>query len=345
MAVRIPHVYASVVGKRPQTGNVTINRVYAEVLVKGTTKKSEKREVYNNDASATLNGSITQYDKEITVNDASEFPTDGNFRILVDDEIMLVTGISSNTLTVERPVDNTLATSHNDASSVYHIVASGSFSRRIKDEVVHAETKPLIHSITDENNNLLTVNDFSWLNQQNATATDTHNTIHLKAEETGGNNLQGLEIDTPNSAFTVIAGIRPLLYQSSFGSSNFPQLGVYTRDSSNGKLVGLSIIFRHGDLKAQAVKLNSPSSFNSDYNGLSKTGVAEDIWIKIVDDGTDYYWYYSVDGVVWQLHASASRTDFLTTPDKIVVGADPVGNSSSITGFHEMVLFHFSVET
>ena len=53
-----------------------------------------RREQFVNSASATLNGAINASTTSVVVNDGTPFPTTGDYRILIDDEIMLVTARS-----------------------------------------------------------------------------------------------------------------------------------------------------------------------------------------------------------------------------------------------------------
>lgn len=62
-------------------------------------------ELFANDAYTTLNGAINNSVTSIVVSDGGLFPSDGDFRIRIDDEFMLVTGVSGTTWTVVRAVE------------------------------------------------------------------------------------------------------------------------------------------------------------------------------------------------------------------------------------------------
>lgn len=72
-------------------------------------------------AITTLATSITAASTSITVADASEFPA-ANFRIKIDDELILVTTKSSNTFTCTRGVESTTAVSHQVGSRVSQVL-------------------------------------------------------------------------------------------------------------------------------------------------------------------------------------------------------------------------------
>jgi hypothetical protein len=86
-------------------------------------------EQFANNANTTLNGSINNTTTTVVVNVAASFPSSPNFRILIDSEIMLVTGVASNTFTVSRAQENTVATVHNNGTNVIHIFTSGALQQ------------------------------------------------------------------------------------------------------------------------------------------------------------------------------------------------------------------------
>lgn len=82
---------------------------------------------YKNNPSTTLSGGVTSGDAAISVASGSLFPTQGKFTIIVDSEIMLVTGVSGTTWTVERGHDDTTAAAHNNNATVTQILTVDSF--------------------------------------------------------------------------------------------------------------------------------------------------------------------------------------------------------------------------
>lgn len=85
-------------------------------------------ELFANAATTTLNGSINNSVTSLTVVDASTFPATGNFRIVIDTEIMEVTAVSGNTLTVVRGTENTTASSHTSGSTVTVILTAAALA-------------------------------------------------------------------------------------------------------------------------------------------------------------------------------------------------------------------------
>ena len=89
-------------------------------------------EQFGNNASTTLNGSILSGATSLVVTSAANFPTTGNFRILVDSginlEYMLVTAVSGTTFTVTRGQEGTTAVAHSSLVQVVHVVTAGTFA-------------------------------------------------------------------------------------------------------------------------------------------------------------------------------------------------------------------------
>jgi hypothetical protein len=71
-------------------------------------------EQYANNPVTTLDGAIDNAVTTVVVANGSVFPSTGEFRLVVDDEIMLVTNRVTDTLTVTRGVEGTAAASHLD---------------------------------------------------------------------------------------------------------------------------------------------------------------------------------------------------------------------------------------
>lgn len=82
---------------------------------------------YANNPQTTLSGSITAGATAISVASAAAFSTNGKFTIIVDSEIMLVTGVVGTVWTVERGAEGTAAASHNNNAPVTQILTAHSF--------------------------------------------------------------------------------------------------------------------------------------------------------------------------------------------------------------------------
>lgn len=86
-------------------------------------------ERFANNPVATLVLAIDAVTTSVSVDDASGFPSDGTFRLAVGDELMLVTGVSSNTFTVERGIEGSTAATHAVATGVTAVLTAGAIAQ------------------------------------------------------------------------------------------------------------------------------------------------------------------------------------------------------------------------
>ncbi len=103
-------------------------------------------EIFSNNSQTTLNGAINAVQVVITVNPGTispgwPFPTTGNFRILIDNEIMLVTAVAGLNWTVVRGVEAAedpaaVAAPHADKALVSCVDTSAGYIQAINDRAV-----------------------------------------------------------------------------------------------------------------------------------------------------------------------------------------------------------------
>ena len=79
-------------------------------------------EQFRNLATTTLSGSITNSQTTLVVASAVGFPTVPQFRINIENELMLVTGVSGTTFTVTREIEGTSRVAHDTGVPVSHVV-------------------------------------------------------------------------------------------------------------------------------------------------------------------------------------------------------------------------------
>ena len=84
-------------------------------------------ELFKNLASTTLNGDHDDTTTSISVVERDGIH-DGDFRILIDSEIMKVTGVSGTTLPLCRHQEDTSAASHTNGTAVYHVLTAGAWT-------------------------------------------------------------------------------------------------------------------------------------------------------------------------------------------------------------------------
>jgi len=82
-------------------------------------------EQFSNNAQSNLSTAIAAGDTSLTVVNASAFPASGQFRIIIDREILLVTAVAGNTFTVSRGQEGTTAVAHVQSAYVTHVITAG----------------------------------------------------------------------------------------------------------------------------------------------------------------------------------------------------------------------------
>ena len=154
---------------------------------------------------------------------------------------------------------------------------------------------------------------WTWVNQGAATGTDQTaifagskkvSGITIQAPADAGPNLRILKKTAPSTPYTIT-----IAFEWNFRGNNYYGVGFCWRQSSDGKLVTAAIEYG-GGFFLNVNKWNSPTSFNSNYIGLTfQQGLT---WLKCQDNGTNRIVSYSADGVTWIVVYTIGRTDFLT---------------------------------
>ncbi len=290
-----------------------------------------------NNASSTLNGAINNSVTTLVVTSATPFPAAGNFRILVDSEIMLVTAVSGTTFTVTRGSAGSTAASHVDTSTVTHVVTSAGLAA-YRGDVLQAgayASAPAaaiggrLYLSTDGPYLLRDTGSsydaygpvqkqfvpddslFGWINQGGASITTTGGPVVLAVPSSGTKNNRIRKKTAPATPYTVTARIKGLAFPSDY--FNF---GLLFRESGSGKLHAFQVGHVTNVLLA-STKFTDATTFSADYVTASvislPMGVPE--WLRIADDGANRICSFSYDGLNWQAFHTVGRTDFLTADE------------------------------
>jgi len=301
-------------------------------------------ELFKNLASTTLAEDLDDSETDVDVASAMGF-TVGDFRILVDSEIMKVTGVSGTTLTVVRGQEGTPTTAHTNGATVKHVLTAGALDAHDQNDLAAYDTfanRPAAGTpgriflpndgifIERDNGSIwekfgpiwpLTppvAADFpTWVNQGAATFIDNKGAPFLLAPYTSSANLCCRVKDYPAGSFTV-----ELAFVLNVWPYNMPSPGgLCIRDSISQKLTVFGVGGSNGDQQVQAYNWNSPTSSSGNVTGAPTCHLGETalIWLKYYDDGaTNRVVSYSVDGYNWVQMVSISRTDWMV-PNQIGV--------------------------
>lgn len=320
-------------------------------------------EQYANNAATTLAAAISSsMATSISVSSATGFPSSGNFRILIDSEYMIVTGVSGTTWTVTRGAEGSTAATHSDGATVTHILTAASLEQLVADRLeigaygslpsagvanrLYLPTdKPVasldngsawagfgpLFPLTQPN-----LTGYSWVNQgDSGSITQTNSYVYMQNGPGSGAEDWALYVKSVASApYTYTVGFLPLLV-----SAQYSELGVVLYNSSSGKFISLSMqADQYSNSPPGMVLINakwsSTSSFNASYNFQHGAATlvpwyAGFVFFRIYDDGTERHWQYSSDGVNFLTLAQQSNTDYIT-PDSIGFGIDCYNSSIAV---------------
>ena len=310
-------------------------------------------EKYSNSASTTLNGAIDNSTISVIVTSATNFPTTGQFRIIVESEIMLVTSVSGTTFTVTRGAESTTAASHADTTTVTHILTKGMLDQVIADNVgagafasipasekagklylgelnLHRDSGSAFLPYGPMFPFTMPVNgDFAWINQTtNSDVTTTYGSVYLYSQDqTNGEQCVIRKKAVPTAPYTVTIAFIPNFNPSS--GSVVVNGGLVLRESSSGKLAALTLINRGlGKYQYNANKWNSPTSFSATTSSGDVTPLGPVVWMRVVDDNTNRIWKVSGDGQNFIKFYSETRTNFIT-PNEIGFYINNYGTSGA----------------
>ncbi len=316
-------------------------------------------ERFSNQAVTTLSAAITTPTATTcTVTDATAFPTSGNFRIKIDGELLLVTGVAGTTFTVTRGIEGTAAATHASGASVIHLLTKGSLETRVANRFISdlyankpaAGVKGRLFIPTD--GIYLEYDDgaawhkygpcqrlkappqtgWTWFNQGNATVTYDGGVLILSDPDQDTNSPQ-------------VRGImRPLSEGKAILTTAFVMSGISSADFFGGICIhgggGEANEFTLWGLKMTAsaaypalhfVPYNSPTSAGSAPSFSGRKFWAQlFFWFRLVVVGFYKRYYYSLDGLHWiQWYSVSTYTDHY--PMQYGIALDRYNNTTAVS--------------
>lgn len=299
-----------------------------------------KFEQFANEVSSTLNGGINDSVTSLSVASATGFPTDGNFRIRINDEILLVTAVSGTTFTVVRGQEGTSAAAHSNGDDVTHVLTKDSLRRAVLDHSPGLlDGKPL-HKLTDINGNAVTSASFTWDEQGDSTVEDlSDGGFILKGNATvgTGTNLSVLYKTQPSTPYTFTVGFIPLRH-----GAGINHCGIVFRKGSDRKFLTLSCAADSGGARHDIAgyEYSTPSTFNT--SAFTRTGWPLPMglmWFQGEHDGSDMIFRWSADGYFFSKVYSDPVGSWIT-PTQIGI----YNSINSATHQTAMTVLHWSEE-
>ena len=281
-----------------------------------------RREQVLNDVEASINGTPNASVTTITVNDGTLFPAYGDYRLICEDEVMLVTARTGNDLTVTRGVDGTTGASHANLTVIAPILTANAIDQ-VMDDLTGGWTDRYPFRIMDENGNILTSANFTWINQSTTSVSDAAwGGITLGLPSVGGDSHRIMKRAAPSGAWKLTAHMLFGPGYNDAGGSNSSYGALLVRESDTGKQASIECRIG-GDCRTR--RYNSPTSYNSEQDVQDFN--SDRMWLQIEDDTSNLYFRVSSDGINWFDTANYARTAFMAS-----AGPDEIGfswNSSS----------------
>lgn len=304
-------------------------------------------EQYTNNAQTTTTGSVNNSSDPVTfsVTSATGFPTSGQFRVIIDNEILLVTSVSGTSYTASRAQEGTTIATHSSGATVTHILTAASlktiigqfalsdtFANRPSAGVpgrLFFPTDPGYIWRDDGTNWRLwaggmgpfnpNASDFgTWVNQSSASIATVAGlpVLSWTGTQAGGENLNCRVKALPGGGAN---WTMTLVFKNIPAPGATPNMGIIIYDSSSTKLMGNCITI--GGLSVNQYEWNSPTSFSGNPNSdaLNFRGTEDFFMLRIQYDGTNLIWSQSNDFINW----CVNRT--LTFSGSFIAGATHVG--------------------
>lgn len=299
-------------------------------------------EQYANNAQNTLGAAITVTTSpvNITMSGVTGFPTTGNFRILIDSELMLVTAVSGTTFTCTRPIEGTSAATHTNGTPVVHILTAGSLEQLVGDRNIFGTMASLpaagvvgrsYHTTDNAYHGIDDGTNWNWwyrgmpVTLPPTTGTwSTINALSSTVDQSTGSVV--LSTTTSNGSTDKVSGrVRPVPGSTPYtlewyihcnnvmtaGAGGFARGGpcLYNSSGTGFLLWGLTI----GSPGWYYTYFSAPSTFSSNIVSASQyIFVTTPYFCRMVDDGTHRNWYFGTTNTNMQLWLQESRTANLT---------------------------------
>lgn len=271
-------------------------------------------EQWANNGASTLDGAINDVVTSLDVVDASSFPSTGDFKIKINDEIMTVTAVSTNTFTVERGADDTAAASHSNSDAVTQVISLEGVERAYQDNYGADYTNGFPYNRILNDGATYTASDFTWYNQGSSTCTDADDGGLVLSTGVAEWSLRGKEVTPPATPWRVAAYVHLGNGMSRYTTSNTgTQAGLMMRENSSGEIYFLFI-------RTDSIgmwRMTNPTTFSAEVDTFIDNE-AEEIWLRMGDDGVDVFGEVSYNGWDWETCFNEGRTSFMAGgPDRV----------------------------
>ena len=287
-----------------------------------------------NAADTTLNGAINASTTSVVVTDGSIYPSEGDFWITVEDEIMQVTARSTNTLTVVRGVEGSTAASHSDTSQVSTIITSGGLDAYLEESVawnLHGNAYNAWdgrHVLLDRDDNTIQTSDMNRDGPSTSQINDNPDgSVNISAGAIGILSVQLAYVTAPASTPYTATAHMSMTNPTTVGTSgNYMAFGF--RESADTDYL---IMIARAVGNVNFAFWTSRTALNTTIDTIPFYA-GNDIWFRVTNDGTDLEGFVSKNGRNWSSVGSTPVGTHIN-PNQICWG----GQSRNKTG-HDFVL-------
>jgi len=316
-------------------------------------------EQFANNYESTLAGGINNSVTSLSVASPSGAPAGGDFRLRIDDELLLVTAVAGSTFTVDRGIEGTVAAAHSSGATVQLVLTAGALEQKRIDDVgagpigsapAAGGTGRLYlpndaNLLMRDNGSTFTnygplfelkpvpTSGWSWVNQSGASISTTNMGQLLVAAP--GSPITGVSCRVRTMAVapsptTVVAGFIPHI------TDTYSYCGIVIRQSSSGQLMMMLIGFINSFFHVEVIRHANAAT----YTGTSLAQIRPQtfgtvIWMKIEYDGTNIKLWMSLDQFYWQPVLTEAKTNTYSSgdPDEFGIAVGLAGNNVGI-GMH-----------
>lgn len=303
-------------------------------------------EQLTNNATSTTTGAIDGVTNPVslTVASAASFPTAGNFRIIVDSELMLVTAVAGAVFTCTRAQEGTTIASHLSGAAVTHVLTAASFKQLVSEYHLadtHANRPaagvagrlffPTDGGLTFRDSGSVwqawvngygpfepPLADFTtWVNQSSATFSTAGNVASIlwAGANLGSENLnQRVKSLTGFPTWKFTAAFTQLMPPGSNGN-----LGLCLRNSTNGRIWGHTVLQSGGSFNGYQWSSSTAYSGTNTHSDAMGNFLSPLQMLRLRYDGTNLHFENSLDFVTW----CTNRSYVLSA--SYLAGADQVG--------------------
>lgn len=306
-------------------------------------------EQLSNNAVTSVGSTMDNSQTTLVVTLATAFPTEGNFRVGLQDELMLVTGVSGTTFTVVRGIEGTTAVSHNAGTEVLHVFTEGSFSQMMSDylplsrSAIGGSKPPLLHMSNAAGVNLSS-GSFTWVNQNSATVADlTLGGMSFIIPQASGasTNLSLFKKSAPATPYKITVAVTHTSSGTVSNTTDIPWIGLMFRESATNKFIAIR---QHPQPRSAVIYYTSVTTPSATLFDASVPIAQYLTYYQIEDDGTTIFFRRSNNGINWmEVHSELRGANFTTAPDEVGLAlSGRWGSTIGINADHKAQVLHWS---